>query len=114
MAVSVALLVGTVYLFMLVPKGFLPSEDQGRFQISTEAVQGIGFDDMVRHQKQVAAIIAAEPSVAGYSSNVGGGGGLNTGRISVDLKPRSERKLSVDQTMAALRPKMAQVTGIRV
>jgi HAE1 family hydrophobic/amphiphilic exporter-1 len=114
MAVSVALLVGTVYLFMLVPKGFLPSEDQGRFQISTEAVQGIGFDEMVRHQKEVAAIIAAEPSVAGYSSNVGGGGGLNTGRISVDLKPRSERTLSVDQTMAALRPKMAQVTGIRV
>ena len=114
MAVSVALLVGTVYLFMLVPKGFLPSEDQGRFQISTEAVQGIGFDEMVRHQQQVAAIIAAEPSVAGYSSNVGGGGGLNTGRISVDLKPRSERTLSVDQTMAALRPKMAQVTGIRV
>jgi hydrophobic/amphiphilic exporter-1 (mainly G- bacteria), HAE1 family len=117
MAVSVALLVGTVYLFMLVPKGFLPSEDQGRFQISTEAVQGIGFDEMVRHQKEVAAIIAAEPSVAGFSSNVGGGpggGGLNTGRLSVDLKPRSERKLSVDQTMAALRPKMAQVTGIRV
>jgi HAE1 family hydrophobic/amphiphilic exporter-1 len=114
MAVSVVLLVGTVYLFMLVPKGFLPSEDQGRFQISTEAVQGIGFDEMVRHQKEVAAIIAAEPSVAGYSSNVGGGGGLNTGRISVDLKPRSERTLSVDQTMAALRPKMAQVTGIRV
>src|SRR5450759_395375 len=59
MAVSVALLFGTVYLLMLVPKGFLPSEDQGRFQISTEAVQGIGFDEMVRHQKEVAAIIAA-------------------------------------------------------
>src|SRR5262249_57493117 len=57
MAISIALLVGTAYLFVLIPKGFLPSEDQGRFQISTEAVQGIGFDEMVRHQQQVAAIV---------------------------------------------------------
>src|SRR5262249_61315152 len=48
--VSVALLIGTGYLFTLVPKGFLPSEDQGRFQISTEGIQGIGFDEMRRHQ----------------------------------------------------------------
>ena len=54
MAFSIALLVGTVYLFTLVPKGFLPSEDQGRFMISTEARQGIGFDEMVRHQHEVA------------------------------------------------------------
>ena len=47
MAVSIALLVGTVYLFTLVPKGFLPSEDQGRFNVSTEAMQGISFDEMV-------------------------------------------------------------------
>src|SRR5262249_47348755 len=57
-AISVALLVGTVYLFTLVPKGFLPSEDQGRFNISTEAIQGIGFDEMVRHQMQVADIVS--------------------------------------------------------
>jgi HAE1 family hydrophobic/amphiphilic exporter-1 len=117
MAISLALLVGTGYLFVLVPKGFLPSEDQGRFQISTEAVQGIGFDEMVRHQQQVAAIVAKDPNVFGYSSNVGGGpggGGLNTGRISVDLKPRSERKLNVDQVMTQLRPTLAQVPGIRV
>jgi hydrophobic/amphiphilic exporter-1 (mainly G- bacteria), HAE1 family len=117
MAISIALLVGTVYLFGLVPKGFLPSEDQGRFNISVEGIQGIGFDEMVRHQQDVAAIVAKDPNIAGFSSNVGGGpggGGLNTGRISVDLKPRSERNLTVDQIMAELRPKLAQVPGVRV
>ena len=79
MAVSVALLVGTVYLFMLVPKGFLPSEDQGRFNISTEAMQGIGFDEMVRHQLQVAddrrRRIRTSPATATTSAAGRGGGG---------------------------------------
>jgi HAE1 family hydrophobic/amphiphilic exporter-1 len=115
-AISIALVIGTGYLFTIVPKGFLPSEDQGRFNISTEAMQGIGFDEMVRHQQQVAAIVAQEPDIAGYSNNLGGGpggGGLNTGRLSIDLKPRAERKRSVDQIIADLRPKVAQVPGIR-
>jgi HAE1 family hydrophobic/amphiphilic exporter-1 len=116
MAISVALLVGTVYMFGLVPKGFLPSEDQGRFSVSVEAIQGIGFDEMVRHQQQVAEIVAKDPNVAGFNSNVGGGfgGSLNTGRIGVDLKPRSERKMTVDEIIAALRPKLNQVPGVRV
>jgi HAE1 family hydrophobic/amphiphilic exporter-1 len=117
MAVSVTLLVGTVYLFGLVPKGFLPSEDQGRFNISTEAKQGISLEEMTRHQLEVAAIVAKDPDVAAYSNNVGGGprgGELNTGQISVDLKPRSQRKRSVDQVIADLRPKLAQVPGVRV
>ena len=117
MAVSIGLIFGTVYLFGLVPKGFLPTEDQGRFNISLEAIQGISFDEMVRHQQQVAAIVAKEPDIAGMSSNIGagpGGGGMNTGRISIDLKPRSERKLSVDQIMTQLRPKLSQVPGVRV
>jgi HAE1 family hydrophobic/amphiphilic exporter-1 len=116
MAISVALLVGTVYLFGLVPKGFLPSEDQGRFSVSVEAIQGIGFDEMVRHQQQVAEIVAKDPNVAGFNSNVGGGfgGGLNTGRIGVDLKPRSERKMTVDEVITSLRPKLNQVPGVRV
>src|SRR5262249_19251624 len=103
MAVSVALLVGTIYLFGLVPKGFLPSEDQGRFNISVEAMQGIGFPEMVRHQQEVAEIVAKDPDILSYSSNVGGGGGFggggggggNTGRISLDLKPRTQRTRSV-------------------
>jgi hydrophobic/amphiphilic exporter-1 (mainly G- bacteria), HAE1 family len=116
MAVSIALLAGTVYLFTLIPKGFLPNEDQGKFSVNTEAVQGIGFDEMVRHQKQVADIVAADPNVASLSNNVGGGfgGGLNTGRMQVDMKPRDQRTLSVDETIAELRPKVAQIPGIKV
>src|SRR3954454_16284482 len=117
MAVSIALLIGTVYLFTLVPKGFLPSEDQGRFNISTEAIQGISFDEMVKHQLKVADIVAQDPDVLAFSNNAGGGprgGGLNTGQISVDLKPRAQRKRSVDQVIADLRPKLSQVPGIRV
>ncbi len=119
MAVSIALLVGTVYLFMRVPKGFLPSEDQGRFNISTEAAQGVAFDDMVRHQQEVAAIVAQDPNILSFTSTIGSGpggsnGSLNTGRIGVDLKPRDQRSMSVDQVIASLRPKLAQVTGMRV
>jgi hydrophobic/amphiphilic exporter-1 (mainly G- bacteria), HAE1 family len=117
MAVSIALIFGTVYLFGLVPKGFLPSEDQGRFNVSIEAIQGISFDEMVRHQQEVAALVAKDPDIAGMSSNIGGGpggGGLNQGRLSIDLKPRAERKRSVDQIMAELRPKLSQVPGVRV
>ncbi len=116
MAMSIALLAGTVYLFRIVPMGFLPSEDQGRFQVNTEAIQGISFDEMVRHQTEVANIIAADPNVYSLSNNVGGGfgGGLNQGRMQVDMKPRDQRKLSVDETIAELRPKVAQVPGIKV
>jgi hydrophobic/amphiphilic exporter-1 (mainly G- bacteria), HAE1 family len=117
MAVSVALVVGTGYLFTMVPKGFLPSEDQGRFNISTEGIQGIGFDEMVRHQMLVAEIVSKDPDILSTSNNVGagpGGGGLNNGRVSVDLRPRKERKRSVDQIMAELRPKLAQIPGVRV
>jgi HAE1 family hydrophobic/amphiphilic exporter-1 len=117
MLVSLVLLGGTVYLFMIVPKGFLPSEDQGRFMVNTEAAQGISYDDMARHQMQVASMIEKDPNV--YMSNVmvgaigNNGGALNTGRIWVELKPRDERNVSVDQLIAGLRPKVSQIPGIR-
>ncbi|MDR1988693.1 MAG: efflux RND transporter permease subunit, partial [Acidobacteriaceae bacterium] len=115
MVVSFALFAATAYLFMITPKGFLPSEDQGRFSISVEAIQGISYDEMVRHQQQVADIVSKEPEIAGYTSNIGGNGSsVNTGRINVDLKPRADRTRSVDEIIAGLRPKVAQVTGVRV
>ena len=117
MAISIALIAGTAYFFMIVPKGFLPSEDQGRFQTTTEGVQGIGFDEMVRHQMQVAAIFEKDPDIVSISNNVGlgpGGGALNSGRLNADLRPRSVRKRSVDQIMADLRPKLAEIPGVRV
>jgi HAE1 family hydrophobic/amphiphilic exporter-1 len=109
MAISIALLVATWFLFMRSPMGFLPTEDVGRFNINVEAAQGIGFDRMVRRQLQVGDIVGADPNIVGYTSQLNQG---NTGRLNIDLKPRAER-LGVDQIMAELRPKLAQVPGIR-
>ena len=110
-AVSVLLLAGTVYLYMVVPKGFLPSEDIEQFSVSTEAVEGISYDSMVEHQKQAAEIILQDPGVAYVTSQVGNTSqSLNQGQIFVRLKPRSERP-QVEQVIQRLRPKLAAVPG---
>ncbi len=116
MVLSMALVGGTAYLFTLVPKGFLPSEDQGRFVVNTEGMQGISFDAMVRHQLQFNDVLLADPNVSAVSANVGlgGNGGANTGRTFVELKPRSERSQSADQIIASLRPQLSQIPGLRV
>jgi HAE1 family hydrophobic/amphiphilic exporter-1 len=118
MLVSLALLVGTGYLYTILPKGFLPSEDQGRFQVNVEGIQGIGFYDMVKHELQVANIITKNPNVASAMVNVGPlgsiGGATNQGRMWIELKPRAQRKLSVDEIIAELRGTLTQVPGIRV
>jgi HAE1 family hydrophobic/amphiphilic exporter-1 len=108
------ILAATVYLFRVVPKGFLPSEDTGQIFASTEAAQGISFDDMVRHQRALAKIVAEDPNVDAFMSSCGsrGFGTSNTGNLFIRLKPRSQRKLSADQVIQELRPKLAQVPGI--
>src|SRR6185312_5211152 len=89
MAVSILLVFATVYLFERIPKGFLPNEDQGRLTVNTEAIQGITFDDMTRHQDEAAAVLAQHPAVFGFTNQVGQNGAINAGRMNVDLKPRS-------------------------
>jgi len=116
MLFSVLILIGTVALFRFVPKGFIPSEDTGQISGSTEAQEGTSFDAMVKHQQEVAAIIAKDPNVQDFMSNAGGGGGgtANTGRVFLRLKPRKQRKLSADEVIAELQPKLSRVPGIRV
>jgi hydrophobic/amphiphilic exporter-1 (mainly G- bacteria), HAE1 family len=114
---SVLILAGTVYMFGLVPKGFIPSEDTGQLLINTEAAQGVSYEQMVQYQGQLSAIVAKDPNVESFFSSVGVGGvGLtgNTGRIFMKLKPRSERPLSADELIRDLRPKLSRVPGIRV
>ena len=118
MALSIVLLGVTIYLFTQIPKGFLPGEDQGRFVVNTEAAQGISFDDMVKRQLQVADIVLKDPDVASAGVNVGlmganAAGGSNTGRMFVEVKPRDQRERTVDEVIAGLRPKLAQVPGVR-
>ena len=111
------LLVVTAYLFLVIPKGFVPSADISQIIGISEAAQGISFDDMVRHQKQLAQIVAEDPNVDASLSSVGFGGATTTGnqgRIIIRLKPRSERSLSADEVIQELRPKLAKVPGIRI
>ncbi len=117
MVSSLVVLIATIYMFGLVPKGFIPSEDTGQVLINTEGAQGVSYEQMVQYQGQLAAIVAKDPNVESFFSSVGVGGvGLtgNTGRIFMKLKPRSERPLSADELIRDLRPKLSQVPGIRV
>ena len=111
-----AILVGTILLGRVVPKGFIPSEDQSQLYITTEAAEGTSYDAMVRHQMKAAAIVQEDPNVDGFMSGVGGGGGstgINQGRLILHLKPRSERDLSADEVARSLTRKLAAVPGLR-
>jgi len=112
---SFIVLIATGFLYVKMPKGFLPNEDQGQIFTFTEGKQGISFEDMVNHQKIIADVIGKNPYIASYTSTVGGGGvnaSLNTGRVFARLKPRNERP-PVDEIINQLRPQLAQIPGIR-
>ncbi|HXY54004.1 MAG TPA: efflux RND transporter permease subunit [Nitrospirota bacterium] len=115
--VTNALLVLTILLFWVMPQGFLPTEDTGQIFAFTEAQQGISFDDMARHQKELMEIIAQDPNIEAFMSSIGASGpnaSANTGRIFMRLIPRSERKLSADEIIQELRKKTAGVVGIKM
>ena len=117
MVSSLFILIATIYMFGIVPKGFIPSEDTGQILINTEGAQGVSVEQMVKNQQQLAAIVAKDPNVESFFSSIGIGGAAltgNTGRIFVKLKPRSERKLNADEVIRELRPKLTRVPGIRV
>jgi len=112
MVFSLMVLIATGFLFKVIPKGFLPSEDQNRISIQTEAPEGISFDYLVEHQEQLAAILQQDKNVQEFMSSAGSGSGGNAGRMFVLLKPRRERRLSADNVIQELRPKLAAVPGI--
>ena len=117
LAITIILTIVTGFLFSKMPTGFLPSEDTGQIFAFTEAAQGISFEDMVKHQKALASIVAEDPDVAAFMSAVGGGGvsvASNSGRMFMRLKPRSERELSADEIIQKLRMKVSQVPGIQM
>ena len=107
----------TLWLLVLVPKGFIPTEDTGRIYINTEAAQDVSFDAMVGYQRQLSAIVAANPYVENYSSSIGsygrsGGGGSNTGRIYAGLIDRKLRPPGA-QIVAQLRSDLSKIPGVR-
>ncbi len=112
--VSLAILAATVWLFIVIPKGFIPSEDQNEVRISLEAAQGTSFPELVRHQRMAMDIVNKDPRVAAFFSFVGRGGANNSSVISLRLVPKGERKASIDDVMNDLRPKLNAIPGFRV
>jgi HAE1 family hydrophobic/amphiphilic exporter-1 len=110
MAVGLLLLVGTIYLFTVVPTGFIPSVDIGQLNGQVEAPEGIGYEALVASTRQVMDVFARDPNIQNYTANAGDGGG----RVNLDLKPRGERSRSADEVVQELRPKLAAIPGVRV
>jgi multidrug efflux pump len=102
-----------VYLYIEIPKGFFPQQDTGRLNGSIVADQAISFTAMQRKIQRLAAIAKEDPGVDTVLMFTGGGGGTttNSGRAFLALKPLAERKVSADQIINRLRPKLAVVPG---
>jgi multidrug efflux pump len=100
----------TLFLFVVIPKGFFPQQDTGALSGSIQAAQDISFDAMRVKQRQFTSIVVADPAVEHVISFVGGSN-TNTGRMYITLKPLSERHLSADRVIDRLREKLAVVPG---
>ena len=114
--VTIATLILTVYLYIIVPKGFFPQQDVGRMSGSILADQSTSFQAMRERVAEINSIVMSDPAVDNLNAYVGGSGGggggaVNAGRMNVTLKPLAERKISTDEVIARLRPKLARVAG---
>lgn len=114
MALNLALIALSGYMFYTMPKGFFPQEDTGLLFGYTQADQDVSFAGMASRQEAVSRIIAQDPDVEAFGSSVGGGGssGINTGRVFIQLKPYGERTATASQIIRRLRPKLAAVPGV--
>ena len=115
--VTLTTMVGTVWLYNKVPKGFFPQQDTGVMIGVTEASQDISFAAMAALQDKVARIVLADPAVATLGSFIGATSGsstVNNGRMFITLKPLEERKVSADAVINRLRVKLAEVGGINL
>jgi multidrug efflux pump subunit AcrB len=113
--VALATFIGTIALYVTVPKGFFPQQDTGVMFGNTDAAQDVSFGTMAKMQDQVARIVLADPAVDTIGSFVGGGGGastVNNGRMFITLKPLGVRKVRADEIIGRLRRKLAEVPGI--
>jgi multidrug efflux pump len=113
--VAASTLVFTIWLYVVVPKGFFPVQDTGVIQGISEASQRISFSAMAGKQEELARVILKDPAVASLSSFIGVDGSnttLNSGRIQINLKPLDERHVSASEVMRRLQPELAKVDDI--
>jgi multidrug efflux pump len=115
--IAAATLVLTVVLYIVIPKGFFPTQDTGEIQGISQAPATISFAAMEQKQQQLAAIILQDPAVESLSSFIGADGTnttLNSGRMSINLKPIGVRKLSASDVIRRLQTSLKQVEGIEL
>ncbi|HLZ11453.1 MAG TPA: multidrug efflux RND transporter permease subunit [Candidatus Acidoferrum sp.] len=113
--ITVATLVGTILLYVYVPKGFFPVQDTGVILGISEAPQSVSFRAMAERQQAIADAILKDSAVESLSSFIGIDGTnttLNTGRIQVNLKPLAERKISASDVIRRLQPQLDKIDGI--
>ena len=115
--IAAATLVLTVILYILIPKGFFPVQDTGVIQGITQASQSISYPDMAARQQELARVILEDPAVESISSFIGADGintTLNSGRISINLKPLDQRDMSASDVIRRLQNHLQQVSGIQI
>jgi multidrug efflux pump len=115
LAITLATLAGTIFLYVVVPKGFFPVQDTGVILGVSEAPQTVSFPAMANRQEALAEVILKDPAVESLSSFIGIDGvntTINSGRIQIDLKPLEERDASASEVIRRLQPKLAAVPGI--
>jgi hydrophobic/amphiphilic exporter-1 (mainly G- bacteria), HAE1 family len=107
----------TIYLFMVISKGFFPQQDTGLLTGISEAAQDISFADMMKKQEALGEIVASDPAVVTVAMAIGAGGStaaINNGRMYITLKPKDERDASAFQIISRLRPKLEKVEGAKL
>jgi multidrug efflux pump len=109
--VTIATACLSIYLYIIVPKGFFPQQDTGRVMGSVQAAQDISFTAMSGKMQQFVDIVMKDPAVNTIVAFAGGNTTYNTGRMFVTLKPLKERKVTADQVIGRLRSKLAVVPG---
>ena len=115
--IAVATLLLTIYLYVIIPKGFFPVQDTGVIQGISQAAQTIGSKAMAEKQKELAKVILQDPAVESLSSFVGADGTnvtTNSGRLSINLKPLNQRDLSAADVVRRLQTKLKDVQGIQL
>jgi multidrug efflux pump len=115
--VALGTLALTVLMYILIPKGFFPVQDTGVIQGISQASPTIGFKAMAQKQQELAKVILDDPGVESLSSFIGADGTnttVNSGRMSINLKPLGTRKASATAIIGRLAPKLAQVEGIQL
>jgi multidrug efflux pump subunit AcrB len=115
--VAVATLALTVYLYVVIPKGFFPIQDTGLVTGFAEAGQDISPSEMSRLMMQLGEVLAKDPDIESVGSAMGSGGSAqtaNTGRFFIGLKPRDQRKATASDIINRLRPQLEHIEGVKL